>query len=409
MQQSRFTYAGTDVNENITIAHEESATPRLPKRDLDAERPDPDTKAAIILEACKRATAIVAFTEGQRSKFATFARSCCTDDMLRSMVAKTRVIQQGVVGEAPGGADQGQQGNADHDDSRDPVQVDDQSNLRNHLGVPSNTFICLLVAGLRPVKAPTFICSAFAEWHHQQRSFLETARASSVTESFAGVDSESHDAPSLQDALLAMSPNESSSSAFKSSPPVCLVTVGPALDDAVHATVCSLTGIDSDQRHPHGGRDGLYYHPPVPRSTLLSWIQQSNCLVNTSVSEGQCNAVLEAMMVGCPVVARRNEGNAAIVEHGVTGWLFDTPEEGVGMFKQLYTAATHGADAAVRATGTDDASLSPQAVSAVVDAARDYVGRCHSPGEEAKAWWSLLNTVVDESKSSSCSLRTGAG
>ena len=43
-----------------------------------------------------------------------------------------------------------------------------------------------------------------------------------------------------------------------------------------------------------------------------------------------CNTILEAMVCGTPVIARRNHGNCSLLDHGCTGLLFDTPAE----FKQ---------------------------------------------------------------------------
>lgn len=45
--------------------------------------------------------------------------------------------------------------------------------------------------------------------------------------------------------------------------------------------------------------------------------------------------LLEAMALGVPVLARRIPGNAAVVAHGVTGLLFDTPAEAVQLGQQL--------------------------------------------------------------------------
>lgn len=39
------------------------------------------------------------------------------------------------------------------------------------------------------------------------------------------------------------------------------------------------------------------------------------------------NSVLEAMAVGRPVLASDIEGNRSLVEHGVTGFLFEEPDE----------------------------------------------------------------------------------
>lgn len=56
-------------------------------------------------------------------------------------------------------------------------------------------------------------------------------------------------------------------------------------------------------------------------------VEYSFAVVNTSHSEGLPNCLLEAMMIGTPVIARRVPGNASIVHEGETGMLFDSAEE----------------------------------------------------------------------------------
>ncbi|XP_069352896.1 glycosyltransferase 1 domain-containing protein 1 isoform X4 [Eulemur rufifrons] len=62
-----------------------------------------------------------------------------------------------------------------------------------------------------------------------------------------------------------------------------------------------------------------------------------NCfaVVNSSVSEGMSAAILEAMDLEVPVLARNIPGNAAIVKHEVTGLLFSDPQEFVQLAKRL--------------------------------------------------------------------------
>jgi glycosyltransferase involved in cell wall biosynthesis len=53
----------------------------------------------------------------------------------------------------------------------------------------------------------------------------------------------------------------------------------------------------------------------------------SDVVLNSSESEGESNAILEAQWAGKPVFARRNHGNVALIADGIDGRLFDTPEE----------------------------------------------------------------------------------
>ncbi|KAK7829273.1 hypothetical protein U0070_012744 [Myodes glareolus] len=59
---------------------------------------------------------------------------------------------------------------------------------------------------------------------------------------------------------------------------------------------------------------------------LHAVVKSCFALVNSSVSEGMSAAILEAMDLEVPVLARNIPGNSAVVEHGVTGLLFTTPQ-----------------------------------------------------------------------------------
>lgn len=57
------------------------------------------------------------------------------------------------------------------------------------------------------------------------------------------------------------------------------------------------------------------------REDVPQWLGIADVFVQPSLMEGMCNALLEAMAVGLPVVATRVGGNPEIVEHGVSGLL----------------------------------------------------------------------------------------
>merc|ERR1711959_708815 len=69
------------------------------------------------------------------------------------------------------------------------------------------------------------------------------------------------------------------------------------------------------------------YCGALPRTELHAAMLAADAVLNTSISEGMCNSLLEAMLLGTPVIARNNLGNAALISDGVTGLLFDTPAE----------------------------------------------------------------------------------
>ena len=56
------------------------------------------------------------------------------------------------------------------------------------------------------------------------------------------------------------------------------------------------------------------------------WLQAADLFVLPSRSEGMSNAIQEAMASALPVIARRAGGNPELVEHGLTGLLYDADD-----------------------------------------------------------------------------------
>ncbi|XP_010345934.1 glycosyltransferase 1 domain-containing protein 1 isoform X8 [Saimiri boliviensis] len=73
----------------------------------------------------------------------------------------------------------------------------------------------------------------------------------------------------------------------------------------------------------------------MPQGDLHAVVKNCFAVVNSSVSEGMSAAILEAMDLEVPVLARNIPGNAAVVKHEVTGLLFSTPQEFVHLAKRL--------------------------------------------------------------------------
>ncbi|XP_030641747.1 glycosyltransferase 1 domain-containing protein 1 [Chanos chanos] len=140
--------------------------------------------------------------------------------------------------------------------------------------------VFLLVCGLRRVKDPLYLLRAFSEWHSQN-------------------------------------------------PPVVLVIIGPTIDpvfsreveESIRSSVGVFLASERDQEELH------------------AVMQRSFALVNSSISEGMSAAILEAMDLGVPVLARNIPGNAAIVKHEVTGLLYSSPEEFICQAKRLLNDA----------------------------------------------------------------------
>lgn len=70
----------------------------------------------------------------------------------------------------------------------------------------------------------------------------------------------------------------------------------------------------------------ITWHGWLSRSALREVYRSADCLVNPSLYEGMPNVVLEAMACGKPIVASRVAGNDAVVQEGVTGFLFSLDE-----------------------------------------------------------------------------------
>lgn len=148
--------------------------------------------------------------------------------------------------------------------------------LRAHIGVGSTALLALLPGGLRPVKA-----------QHVALAALEAVRR-------PGLD-------------------------------LHLVLAGPVLDPEYAELL----------RARAGGACDVHFVGALPHDVMGAAMSAADLVLNTSESEGESNAILEAQWAGRAVVARRNRGNAALVTHGVDGWLFDTPEELAALLTRL--------------------------------------------------------------------------
>jgi len=101
-----------------------------------------------------------------------------------------------------------------------------------------------------------------------------------------------------------------------------LILIGPELDP-------DLGKLVRDQC-----RGSVWYLGPLLREELLRAMGICDVVLNTSVSEGMSNTILEAMSQRrALVMARDIEGNRALVSHGQTGLLFSSPEEFVQLVK----------------------------------------------------------------------------
>ncbi|MBN3322494.1 GL1D1 protein, partial [Atractosteus spatula] len=136
--------------------------------------------------------------------------------------------------------------------------------------------VFLLVCGLRRVKDPLYLVDVFSEWHQED-------------------------------------------------PSVILIIIGPEIDplftEEVEVNVKRAKGV--------------FLAAERRQQDLHAAMRRSVALVNSSVSEGMSAAILEAMDLEVPVVARNIPGNAAVIKHEETGLLFSNPQEFVDLSRTL--------------------------------------------------------------------------
>lgn len=138
------------------------------------------------------------------------------------------------------------------------------TDLRRSLGILRTRFLILLPGGLRPVKS-----------QHRALALMPILRN-------AGVDAE-------------------------------LVIVGPEQDHAYAHELKELASRDPRVR----------VLPALSRERMGATYLNADVVLNTSLSEGMSPVILEAGMLGRPVVASDVPGNRELVRHKETGLLFD--------------------------------------------------------------------------------------
>jgi glycosyltransferase involved in cell wall biosynthesis len=140
----------------------------------------------------------------------------------------------------------------------------------------------VLPAGLRAVKDPLFLCEAMTQWHD-------------------------HD------------------------PQVFLVIVGPGIEGSI-----------TNEIHKWSNHQGIIYIPIMNQNCLYKLISSALCIavINSSRSEGQPQAILEAMSIGKPVLVRNISGNTAVVTHRKTGLVYSTAEEFILQANELLVSTT---------------------------------------------------------------------
>ena len=87
-----------------------------------------------------------------------------------------------------------------------------------------------------------------------------------------------------------------------------------------------------------------------------------------------CNSLLEAMLLGVPVVARANAGNAGLIAHDESGLLFDDADGMVQCARRLVSE--------------------PQTAARLAEGAQRVVARGHSERAEVDAYEAALEAAL---------------
>jgi glycosyltransferase involved in cell wall biosynthesis len=168
--------------------------------------------------------------------------------------------------------------------------------LREALGAPPETPVFLLPAGLRPVKDVLWAVDA-AE-REAARIASRTSDDAMMTTSPATVSS------ATTSAATTISSAAAAAAASVPSPPFLVAVVGPSLDAAYAAEV--------SRRFERSTVARLL--PGVTRARMVAYMRQATAVLNTSESEGQSGALLEAAAAGTPILARDIPGNRALLD-----------------------------------------------------------------------------------------------
>ncbi|WP_226037324.1 glycosyltransferase family 4 protein [Aquibacillus saliphilus] len=109
-------------------------------------------------------------------------------------------------------------------------------------------------------------------------------------------------------------------------PNIRLWIVGPILEEEEGQLVKELVNANKKWvsylgQLAHEEMSGIYY--------------QADCILNTSHSEGQSSAILEAMGYGIPVLVAGNEGNKSIVSDQETGFIYHNQNQFLDYAKKI--------------------------------------------------------------------------
>jgi L-malate glycosyltransferase len=146
--------------------------------------------------------------------------------------------------------------------------TEDRSTVRTKYGIGQGAIVFLMAGGIRPVKNIPLAIKAFYE-------------------------------------------------VKKQAPEVVLLHVGPAIDKEEADRVFALSKNLSCLRSLGG----------IPPREVRELMRAADVLVNTSFHEGMSGAILEAMAEGLPILASSAQGNLALVQENISGFIFSVGDQ----------------------------------------------------------------------------------
>lgn len=107
--------------------------------------------------------------------------------------------------------------------------------------------------------------------------------------------------------------------------PVRLAFCGPILDEAYGRRFLEAVAL----------RPWVTWLGIVPPDAMAAAVREADLVVSNSFSEGLPNALVEAAVLGRPIVARAIPGNAAVVTDGINGLLFQDGDSFLAAIRRL--------------------------------------------------------------------------
>ncbi|XP_067376128.1 glycosyltransferase 1 domain-containing protein 1 isoform X2 [Channa argus] len=209
--------------------------------------------------------------------------------------------------------------------------------------------VFLLVCGLRRVKDPLYLVDVFSEWHCENpRNVLVII------------------GPKMDPVITVKV------EAVVKSAAVFLALSLSLLFSIIHASV-SRESYRTELCHCFCRTAGVFLAQERSQQELHAAMKRCFAVVNSSISEGMSAAILEAMDLEVPVLARNIPGNAAVVQHEFTGLLYSSPQEFVHQSQRLLS--------------------DPELRKGVVRNGKLYVEEHHGLNQERKIYRQLVDTL----------------